>query len=169
MKYKLKKIALITEIIGGIAIVISLLFVGLQFKENAKATKSATALAAVSELTSWYRDTGNSKQGSNVFWNYMSSPDSLQPEERFQAIMSIHSAMLAFQNSYYLVKEGTLDAEVHESLIEIINGIKKSPGFIEFWKIRKSIFRKDFQEYVDEIIRSDKINSKGLYEIPVDK
>tara|TARA_R110001632_G_C11329406_1_gene416365 strand:+ start:292 stop:801 length:510 start_codon:yes stop_codon:yes gene_type:complete len=169
MKYKLKKIALITEIIGGIAIVISLLFVGLQFKENAKATKSATALAAVSELTSWYRDTGNSKQGSNVFWNYMSNPDSLKPEERFQAIMSIHSAMLAFQNSYYLVKEGTLDAEVHESLIEIINGIKKSPGFIEFWKIRKSIFRKDFQEYVDEIIRSDKINSKGLYEIPVDK
>jgi hypothetical protein len=169
MKYSLKKIALITEIIGGIAIVISLLFVGLQFKENAKATRSATALAAVSELTSWYRDTGNSKQGSNVFWNYMSNPDSLKPEEKFQAIMSIHSAMLAFQNSYYLVKEGTLDEEIHQSLIEIINGIKKSPGFIEFWKIRKSIFRKDFQEYVDEIISSEKINSKGLYELPDEK
>jgi hypothetical protein len=52
MKYNLKKIALITEIVGGIAIVISLLFVGMQFKENTKATRSATALATVSEMTS---------------------------------------------------------------------------------------------------------------------
>ena len=46
--------------------------------------------------------------------------------------MSIHSAMLAFQNSYYLVKEGTPDTEIQQTLVEIINGIKKSPGFIEF-------------------------------------
>ena len=53
MKYNLKKIALVAEIFGGIAILNSLIFVGIQFKENTKATRSATALATVSEMTSW--------------------------------------------------------------------------------------------------------------------
>ena len=116
-------------------------------------------------MTSWYSNIGNSERGSYIFWNFLSNPDSLKPEERFQAIMNIHGAMLAFQNSYYLVKEGTLDQEIQQSLLEIINGIKKTPGFLVFWKARKSIFLKEFQEYVEEIIASEKVTSEGVYEI----
>ncbi len=65
MKYTLKKIALITEIIGGIAILISLIFVGFQFRENTIATKSATANAANAITVSWYTQTGNSAQSSH--------------------------------------------------------------------------------------------------------
>lgn len=90
--------------------------------------------------------------------------DSLSSEERFQAIMNIHGAMLMFQNSYYLAQEGTLDKEIQESLIEIINGIKRSSGFAVFWEARKSIFLKDFQNYVEEILASDRINSEAVYE-----
>ena len=169
MKYSLKKIALITEIIGGIAIIISLLFVGLQFKESAKATRSATAAATVSEATTWYSNIGNSEHGSYVFWNFMATPDSLSQEERFQAVMNIHGAMLMLQNSYYLAQEGTLDQEIHKSLIEIINGIKNSPGFKVFWKARKSIFLKDFQDYIESIIVSEKINSEGIYSLKKEK
>ena len=111
MEYNLEQIALIVEIIGGITIIISLLFVGLQLKESAKATRSATAATTVSELTTWYSNLGNSEQGSFVFWNFMTKPDSLTPEKRFQAIVNIHGIMLTWQNSFYLVKEGTLDKE----------------------------------------------------------
>ena len=44
MKYKLKNIALIAEIFGGIAIFISLIFVGLQLKENKHPKQEATSL-----------------------------------------------------------------------------------------------------------------------------
>ena len=93
----------------------------------------------------------------------MTNPDSLTPEQRFQAIVNIHGIMLTWQNSYYLVKEGTLDKRIHESLLEIINGVKNNPGFIIFWESRKSIFLKEFQEYVEEIMASDKLNSQGVY------
>ena len=56
MKYSLKKIALITEIIGGVALFLSLIFVGIQFKENTTATKSATANAANAITVSWYTE-----------------------------------------------------------------------------------------------------------------
>ncbi len=169
MEYNLEQIALIIEIIGGIVIIISLLFVGLQLKESAKATRSATAVTTVSELTSWYSNLGNSEQGSYVFWNFMTNPNSITPVERFQAIMNLHGILLTWQNSYYLVKEGTLDKRVQESLLEIINGVKNNPGFQVFWQSRKAIFLKEFQEYVEEIMATDKTNSEGIYDLADDK
>lgn len=165
MEHNLEYIALIVEIIGGIAIIISLVFVGLQLKESAKATRSSTAATTVSELTSWYSNLGNSEQGSYAFWNFMTNPDSLPPEQRFQAMINIHGIMLTWQNSYYLVKEGTLDKKIQESLLEIINAVKNNPGFLIYWKLRKSIFLKEFQEYVEEIMKSEKVNSVGMYQI----
>ena len=169
MEYNLEQTALIVEIIGGIVIIISLLFVGLQLKESAKATRSATAVATVSELTSWYSNLGNSEQGSYVFWNFMTNPDSITPVERFQAIMNLHGILLTWQNSYYLVKEGTLDKRVQESLLEIINGVKNNPGFQVFWQSRKAIFLKEFQKYVEEIMATDKTNSEGIYDVVDEK
>lgn len=169
MEYSLEQISLIVNIIGGIAIIISLIFVGLQLRESSKATRSATAATTVSELTSWYSNLGNSEQGSNVFWNFMMRPESLTPEQRFQAIVNIHGIMLTWQNSYYLLKEGTLDKRVHESLLEIINGVKNNPGFQIFWKERKSIFLNEFQEYVEGIMASNKLNSIGIYKTEKDK
>jgi hypothetical protein len=165
MEFNLEQVALIVEIIGGIVIIISLLFVGLQLKESAKATRSATAVTTVSELTSWYSNLGNSEQGSYVFWNFMTNPDSITPVERFQAIMNLHGILLTWQNSYYLVKEGTLDKRVQESLLEIINGVKNNPGFQIFWQSRKAIFLKEFQEYVEKIMATDKTNSEGIYDV----
>ena len=165
MEYNLENIALLVEIIGGIAIIISLLFVGLQLKISAKATRSATAATTVSELTTWYSNLGNSEQGSYVFWHFMSNPDSLTPEKRFQAIVNIHGIMLTWQNSYYLVKEGTLDKRVQESLLEIINGVKNNPGFQMYWQSRKATFLKEFQEYVEDLMATNKTNSEGIYDV----
>ena len=90
MKYSLKKTALIIEIIGGISIIISLLFVGIQLRESSKATRSATAASTVSEVTSFYSNLGNNTEGSRIFYEFMMRPDSLSPSERFQAVMNSH-------------------------------------------------------------------------------
>ena len=124
MKYSLKKTALIIEIIGGISIIISLLFVGIQLRESSKATRSATAASTVSEVTSFYSNLGNNTEGSHIFYEFMMRPDSLSPSERFQAVMNSHGIMLTIQNSYYLVEEGTLDEKIKESLVASIYAVK---------------------------------------------
>jgi hypothetical protein len=163
MKYTLKKVALLTEIIGGIAIVVSLIFVGIQFRDNTIATKSATANAANNIVISWYKDIGNNTQSSTLFLKFMGNPNLLTTEERYQSIMLLHAAMLGLQNSFYLEEEGTLDNEIHESLTSVLIGVKDQPGFQLFWKTRKSIFFKEFRDYINNVLESDKVISEGLY------
>ena len=154
MKFKLKKLALIAEIFGGIAILISLIFVGLQFKENAKATKSANASATIASLANWYTQLGNNSESSELFYDFMADPDLMTPQQRFQAVMNAHGVFIIFQNSYYLSKEGTLDSEMQNSLTSVILAVVDQPGFNFFWEQRKAFFFKEFRLYVEDIIEN---------------
>ena len=160
MKFKLKKIALFAEIFGGIAILVSLIFVGIQFKENAKATRSSNASATIAALANWYNEIGNNSESSALFYNFMADPMSVSPQQRFQVVMNAHGVFIIFQNSFYLVKEGTLDSEMQNSLTSVILGVLDQPGFTFYWDQRKSFFFKEFREYIDDILKNgESINS----------
>jgi len=164
----MKKITLITEIVGALAIVITMIFVGVQFRENTKATKSATATSTIGAITEWYANLGTNEQASNLFWNFMADPTSLTQTERYQVIINLHGLWLTFQNSYYLVEEGTLDPRLQESLTETINGVKDQPGFHLYWETRKSIFYKEFREFIDSVLVTSRKASPGLYSVQND-
>lgn len=163
MKIKLQKVSIITEIVGAVAIVISLIFVGVQFIENTKATKSATAVSTVGTISSWYIEMGNNQQSSGLFWNFMADPDSLTSEERFQVLISLHGLFLTFQNSFYLSQQGTLDSSIQESITKAAVGVKDQPGFRLFWKLRRELFFPEFQKHIDEIVDTDIDISEGMY------
>lgn len=163
MKNKLQKITLITEIVGAVAIVISLIFVGIQFTENTKATKSATAASTVATIASWYTEMGNNQQSSNMFYNFMADPDALTSEERFQVIINLHGLFLTFQNSYYLSQQGTLDSHIEASITKAAVGVKDQPGFRLFWKLRRELFFPEFQKHIDNIVNTDIDISEGMY------
>lgn len=168
MKVKLKKIALVAEIFGGIAILISLLFVGIQLRENTKATRSSTATATIDTMTDWYVTMGTDKESSASLWRFLADPESMTKEEQLQHIYTLHGLLLTFQNSYFLAQDGTLDIRIHESLNQVLIGVKDQPGFHVYWNTRKSIFFKEYQDYVEGILNSDIIVSDGVYKKDTD-
>jgi hypothetical protein len=151
------------EILGAIGVILSLIFVGIQIRENNRATMSAMASASVDSVSAWYLEIGNNDQSSALLYQYLSNPNSLSPQQSFQAVMNLHGLFLIFQNTYYLANEGTLETQIQYRLTEAIAGVKDQPGLRLFWKQRRSIFLKGFQEYVDSILASDRKNSEGLY------
>jgi len=155
------------EIVSGLAIFISFIYVSTQIRQQTKATKSATANATVAVTAAWYSAIGNNERASAMFFNFLADPDSVTAEEKFQAVMNLHGLFLSFQNSYYLAKEGTLERQIHESLNEALHGVKDRPGFRLFWKVRKSIFFKEFRDYIDSLFLVDRQVSEGLYKRPL--
>lgn len=169
IRYDLKKIALIAEIVGGVAIIISLIFVGIQFRENTLATRSATANATNAMIVAWYTESGNSEQSSQLMWNYLKDPSSIESSsEKFQATILLHGLILAFQNSYYLENQGTLDHNMQESLTAAIRAVKEEPGWQEYWVNRKSLFFVEFRNYINNIMITDSEVKRGIYDNPKD-
>ena len=151
------------EILGALGVILSLIFVGIQIRESNRATMSAMASASVDSISAWYVEIGNNDQSSRLFYQYLANPDSLLPEQKFQAVMNLHGLFLIFQNTYYLANEGTLETQIQHTLTEAIAGVKEQPGLLLFWKQRRSIFMEGFQDYVDSILTSDRKVSEGVF------
>jgi hypothetical protein len=159
----LEQLANIAEVIGVIVVAITLIFLTAQMRQNTRATRSATANESISTVTAWYREIGNSKQSSALFYNAVADPESQTPEEWLQFVLNLHGLLLAFQNGFYLAREGTLDDRINQSLTEVIVAVKDQPGFQLFWRQRKAIFFPEFQDYIDTAMSADRRVSEGLY------
>ena len=152
--------ARVAEVIGAIAIVISLVYVGVQVSDSTRAVRSATANDTTAALSSWYSQMGSSREASQIFWIGMTAPESLSPEELFQFVMQSHGIILVYQAAYYLSEEGTLDVELRDSITNTILGLRELPGFQLYWEQRGNLFKADFRRAVDEMVVSGTTNPK---------
>ena len=128
MKIRLSELASLAEIAGAFAVVISLIYVGIQVNDSASAVRSAAANDANVAVQSWYLQIGSDQQTSDLFYRALMSQEPLSDEEEFQFLMMLHGVFLGFQNSYLLAKEGTIDPELRESITMSISGVRRLPG-----------------------------------------
>lgn len=163
MRSRLTDMAHLAEIVGALAVVISLIYVGIQVNDSVGASRSAAVNDANVALQNWYLELGTSEQASTLFYRALMSEDALPPAEEFQFLMTFHGVFLAFQNSYWLTEEGTLDPELLESLTVAILGVKDTPGMRRYWRQRKSYLNASFGEYVEQLLERETNTSMDIY------
>jgi len=169
MKNKLSDMASIAEIIGAFAVVISLIYVGIQVSDSAVAVRSASANDANVALQNWYMQLGSDQQASGLFYRGLTSEGALPDEEEFQYLMIFHGVFLAFQNGFLLAEEGSIDVELRDGLTAVIHGVKDLPGMGRYWQQRRSYLHPDFSNYVDELLATESdfpVDIYSKYRIP---
>ena len=152
MKLKLSEFASVAEIIGAAAIVISLIYVGIQVQDSTLAVRSATANDISAAMSSWYITTGNDSEASRIVLDGITNPEYLSREETAQFIYLIHGLFLEYQAAYYVSEQGTLDIEMRESLVNTLQGVRDQPGFKLYWEQRQDLFQPTFRAFVDDLI-----------------
>lgn len=158
MRLKLSEIASLAEVIGATAIVVSLIYVGIQVQDSTRAVRSATANDISEAMAAWYISTGNNPEASAIVLDGMTNPETLSREQTAQYIYLIHGLFLEYQAAYYVAEQGTLDLELRESLVNTLLGVREQPGFQLYWGQRRDLFQPSFREFVDELLRSGETN-----------
>ncbi len=151
------------ELIGGIAIIGSLIYVGVQVNDSASATRSAVENDASGSMQSWYQEMGSNRQASDVWLNAMTSSDPLSTHDEFQFMMMMHAIIYAMQNSYLLTQEGTLDADYRDAISSIVLAVKDLPGMDRYWRQRRVLLHRGFAEYVDGLMLQDSVEAMDIY------
>lgn len=169
MKMKLEEWASIAEIVGALAVVVSLIYVGIQVNDGAGAARSAAANDANVALQEWYMQTGSDQHTSALLYRGLVSEQALPDDEEFQYLMMTHGFFLGVQNSYLLAQEGTIDEELLNSLKNAIFGIQNLPGMTRYWRQRKSYLHAGFVKWVEEITAQGSDVTMDLYDLSKDQ
>jgi hypothetical protein len=161
LKLRLKDVSSIAEVISAIAIIISLIYVGVQVNDSTRAVRSATANETAAAISSWYAEIGSNPLATHAVLDGFADPESLSREETAQFVYLMHGLFLQYQAAYYLSQEGTLDEELRESVTNTILGVRGQPGMRVYWTQRRDLFKPSFREHVDNFL-SDGDTNKNL-------
>ena len=152
------------EALSVAAVVLSLIFVGLEVNESTRATRSATAADTTAMIAEWYMSLGSDQQASSVLRRFVTDPQSVTLEEQYQAVMNIHALMLILQSSFYLEEEGTLSPQIRRSMTK---AILSEPGVRFYWEQRKPIFvNENFIAFMERTLSEENTHSEDLYRSP---
>ncbi len=152
------------EVVGVVAVVLSLIFVGLEVNESTRATRSATAADTTAIVAEWYMSLGSDLEFISAHRRFVNDPQSVTPDEQFQVVMNLHALMLILQSSFYLEEEGTLSPQIHRSMT---NAMTSQPGVRYYWEQRKPIFvNENFIAFIEQLLTDGYTHSKDFYQSP---
>ncbi len=134
------------EFIGGIAVVVSLIYLAGQIRINTKtvrasnfgdlltANNEATAISDAESASLWVRGIGD--------YAALDAEDRV----RFDSMMSPH-LNLAYR-AWNLHQAGLLDASMLENLMRGVASYLEEPGARQWWETKQQFWQSEFREFV---------------------
>lgn len=135
-----------TEIVGVLGVIASLVFVGIEIRQNTQAVRGATyqSLAGASmDLLLYLADHPELDAALNAWGRGEELPE--QTRARVEAVVLAYLRHL--ENAYYQMEEGTLKPELLENWAG--NPALSTPYFREFWSQRRGAFNARFRDYFE--------------------
>lgn len=141
MKEILEEYALIAEIISAIAIIISLVFVGLQIRGNTKATQASTFHEIAALDIKILLDFANSQESARLISTFRDNPDALSEAEQNHGFYFFAAEVRHVENLFLQNENKMLSKKDWNSRKALVEGVVQSPGF---GALLKSPFKKYF-------------------------
>jgi hypothetical protein len=104
----LNDLANLGQIIGALAVVISLFYVAHQIRQNTNAVQSATAQAVHEHFSNWYNLVAADAELSRIAANGLRDYASLSGQERVRFVETFMSFLSYSQNAFLKWREGLL-------------------------------------------------------------
>ena len=143
-------IGAIGEIVGALAVVVSLAYLASQIRTQNRESRAAS----VHQVIEGYRSSIavlHEPEMAEIWLSAMEDFDSLAPSHRLRFVIYLTVALRSFEDAYFQFREGRLEAETWRALLAPLVDVKSTRSFNRFWELRRHHFRSDFADYVDNL------------------
>jgi hypothetical protein len=127
--WSLDRVHQVGELVAAIAVVISLVFVGIQIRDNTIASEAATFQDTIAYDMDVLLTVGSSPDVSRVYFAFINDPDSLDGDEFLQGRTLLTASIRNFENLYVQHEAGMLSDEAWATREPLIRNLILSPGF----------------------------------------
>ena len=146
----------LAQVIGALAVVISLAYVGVQIKRNTSAVRSATAQAIHNNYGDWYMNLMSDAELNRIALKGLKDYSSLNEIEKAQFIQTFMAFISFSQNAFYQWREKALSPWLWDGWELLTMNLLAAPGGEGFWKERGYVFGKEYRDYVEKVILTRK-------------
>jgi len=143
----------ISEIIGTVAVVVSVIYLAFQVRKQTEEAR----LAATRELSAQFQDTLRlyieDEKFNEIYRNGIADYEALEEGDRLRFSMALVSSFRVLEQQYLHISRGNVDADYFRSMDLGYGEILKFPGIQRWWDFTKHSFEEGFRAHIDKRIR----------------
>jgi hypothetical protein len=141
------------EFIGGIAVVVSLVYLASQIRQNSKLLRASTASAtqAMSHTNSSFLV--QDPEVARIYFDGLADRSSLSEadQRRFDPLVAMH--LQGNQQHYRFVRDGVMNHELWEDEVQALRWSAQQPGIRQWHSLWRHTLGNDFNKFFDGLIR----------------
>lgn len=151
----LESLANLGEIIGAIAVVVSLVYLAVQVRQNTRAQQTENFSRALDRVATMQASLSQDPEISAIFSKGVSDPTELAPRERVQFTWAMYELFGAFEFMYLASRDKSIPDEIWERWSLAVAWWLTFPGVQTWWTVRPIPFGESFTAYVESLIEAN--------------
>jgi len=141
------------EFLGGIAVVVSLVYLASQIRQNSKLLRASagSTLAQISLAQSAFQ--AQDSEMARIQLDGSTDRSTLSDVERRRFDALTHMQVKGNRHLFRFYRDGILSPQEWDSTKREMTWAFQLPGQRQWWKEWRDLFEEDFQQYIDGLIR----------------
>jgi hypothetical protein len=141
----------IAELLGAGAVVVSLLYLARQIRQNTRQIRLAAQQATVHELGNALRAQAQNRESAELLSRGLNSLDALDSVEKTQFLSHVGHIFRLYESAYLHKLEGTLDPRFWGGFERAIADIMAYPGMQSALRLRRHHLSPEFATFLDQL------------------
>lgn len=139
------------EIVGAVGVIVSLLYLASQVRNNSRQLRHASAQAVLDKLNGLIGQLAFSPGAGDVWTRGLSGLDALKDDEELVRFSSmLLKAFWAYEEVFHYRRAGMIEDWAWTHAKAPVEHFMRTPGFQEWWLRRRDWFGEDFQAFIGD-------------------
>jgi hypothetical protein len=146
----LSDLANVATLISSIAVLISLIYLGLQIRQSARNQRSIMDRGRSQQVSEWLQFIASPEIAPLVLRGHACDP-TMTPEEHQRYIWCLYPIVLHYEDSFFQYRERMLGEAQYLSICNQMKDSARHAGFREVWSEVRERFPDEFRKFGDEM------------------
>ena len=141
----------ISQLVSSIAVVLSVLYLGLQVHRSTRVAKLATQDAAATALRDVTKPLMENAELERIWRVGLEDLSTLSVEDRARFFHAAYQFLKAFETIHFHYVYGLMDKQLWDGWHGLLQHYVVAPGIADYWKLRPEVFSERFRKFVNAL------------------
>ena len=141
----------ISQFVSSIAVVLSVLYLGIQVHRSTRVAKVAAqdaAASAVRDVTNTFMENA---EMSRIWGAGLEDLKTLSTEDQARFFHATHQFLKALETIHFHYLSGLMDKQLWLGWQELLRHYIAAPGMAQYWNVRNQLFSARFREFINQL------------------
>lgn len=142
------------DFLGGIGVIITLVYLAIQIRRNTLAVRSTSLDSAYAAHMEFQRTVWSDSELNKLWFDGLLGKSELSETDRERFLFMVISCARLWEGAYFKVNEGSLESKAWAGLNEELTGVFAFPGVQPYWTaVVRGMCAQEFVDFVETAVR----------------